>query len=461
MFDKMRLNNGLFFLLLLLVAACHKDEHITSDPEARLTLATSSVLFDTIFSSTGSVTKRIRISNENPNALYINEITLSGGTPSSFSLNINGEPTSSSTKIVLNGKDSLNIFVKVKIDPTADNLPFLVQDSIIINCNGHRQVIKLAAYGQNAIFINEKSITGDTSWSNRLPYVITGNITVQSGSRLNVASGAKIYFHKDASLNVEGVLNVEGSANDPVVFCSDRLESIYASEPGQWKGIFLKRTGNAVIKYAVIKNASVGITSDSLSQNGSSKLILSNSVIKNMQVAAYIGYHSEMLAFNNLMYNCGNYLVYATGGGRYMLKQNTFAGYNFDFPRKTAALTFSDYISSSAYNHLNIEMTNNIICGSLINELDIQRKSPATVDYKLLNNLIKTTKTDFGSSNLINVEPGFIAVDSENFQLQDNSIVIGKGSSLTNDPYYNSYLNKDLRGINRISPSTLGCYEKI
>ena len=199
MFDKMRLNNGLFFLLLLLVAACHKDEHITSDPEARLTLATNSVLFDTIFSSTGSVTKRIRISNENPNALYINEITLSGGTPSSFSLNINGEPTSSSTKIVLNGKDSLNIFVRVKIDPTANNLPFLVQDSIIINCNGHRQVIKLAAYGQNAIFINERSITGDAYWSNTLPYVITGNITVQSGSRLNVASGAKIYFHKDAS----------------------------------------------------------------------------------------------------------------------------------------------------------------------------------------------------------------------------------------------------------------------
>ena len=174
---------------------------------------------------------------------------------------------------------------------------------------------------------------------------------------------------------VEGNLNALGTASQPIQFCSDRLEQFYNDEPGQWKGIYLKRTGNGIIRNAIIKNASVGITSDSLSVNANPKLILSNSIVKNMQVAAYIGYHSELFAFNNLLYNCGNYLIYAVGGGNYNLKQNIFAGYNLNFARKTAALSFSDYLSANAYNSLKLDLTNNIIWGNLINELDIQKKT--------------------------------------------------------------------------------------
>lgn len=457
----MRFNIGLMFFITFLASACRKGEHLTTDANAKLSISNPEILFDTIFTSVGSITKRIKIANPNKDAVNISEVKLAGGSASPFSININGENLFAKNDLVINGQDSINVFVKVTINPNAQNLAFLVQDSIIFNTNGNRQVIALMAYGQNAAFVNNAVIGTNTVWTKTLPYIINGTLTVKNGSTLTIQPGTKIYFHKDANLNVEGNLTVNGTVSEPVMFCSDRLEKVYQDEPGQWKGIFIKRNGNGLIKHAIIKNASVGITSDSLSLNANPKLILSSSIIKNMQVAAYIGYHSELLAFNNLIYNCGNYLIYAAGGGNYNLKQNTFVGYNLNFPRKTAALSFSDYLSASAYNKLQLDLTNNIIWGNLTNELDIQRKSPAVVQSNLWNNIIRTgTSTYNGNGNLINIDPLFVDKALENFEVTANSQAIKKGKDLSADAYSGNYFNKDIKEKTRFYPSTLGCYEK-
>jgi hypothetical protein len=454
----MRLTIGL--LILVILSSCRKDERITDDPNAKLSFSKDSILFDTIFTSIGSVTKKIRILNKNTDAVNISEIKLSGGASSAFSININGQSTNQTNNKIIYGQDSLNLFVKVNINPNAKNLPFLVQDSIILNTNGNRQVIQLLAYGQNAVFINNLIVKSNTTWNKTIPYVINDNITVSNGATLTIQPGAKVYFHKDALMSIEGNIIANGTVEEPILFCSDRLESIYNDEAGQWKGIYLKKTGNGIITNSVIKNASVGITSDSLSTTSSPKLILNNNVIKNMQVAAYVGYHSDLVAFNNLMYNCGNYLIYAVGGGSYNLKQNTFAGFNTYFPRKTAALTFSDYLVPTAYNPLQVNLTNNIIWGNLSNELEIQKKTTATVQSNLLNNLIKTTNTSYAANgNIINLDPLFISTSLYNFNLSTTSPALKKGLDLSADPYFSAYLNKDLKNKNRISPSTLGCYE--
>jgi hypothetical protein len=457
----MRLNISLMLLILFLASACRKGERITTDTNAKLTIANEELLFDTIFTSIGSTTKRLKIVNKNSDAVKVSEIRLAGGNASAFSLNVNGENTFNKNDLIINGQDSINLFVKVTINPNTQNLAFLVQDSIVLNTNGNRQVIQLSAYGQNAIFINGSTIGSNTTWTKSLPYIINGSLTIENGSSLTIQPGVKVYFHKDANLNVDGNLIVNGTVAEPVLFCSDRLEELYSDEPGQWKGIFLKRTGNGLIRNAIIKNASVGITSDSLSSNVNPKLILSNSIIKNMQVAAYIGYHSELLAFNNVMYNCGNYLIYAVGGGNYNLKQNTFAGYNLNFPRKTASLSFSDYLSANAYNKLQLDIANNIICGNLTNELDVQKKTSATVQLNLWNNLIRSTNNSYnGNGNILNTDPLFINKELENFEVSAGSPARKKGSDLSSDPYFINYLSKDIKGNNRISPSTLGSYEK-
>ncbi|MFC3561661.1 hypothetical protein [Pedobacter jamesrossensis] len=456
----MRSTFGLFLFLFILISACRKDEGITKDPNAKLSFSKDSLLFDTIFTSIGSTVRNLKILNKNNDAVNISEIKLAGGNSSAFSININGQNISTKNNLILNGQDSLNVFVKVNINPDARNLTFLVQDSIILTTNGNRQSIQLLAYGQNAVFINNANITTNTAWSKNLPYIINGSVTVKSGASLNIQPGAKVYFHKDAVMNIEGILNALGTSNQPIEFCSDRLETIYSDEPGQWKGIYLKPGGTGIIKNSIIKNASVGITSDSLSTNSNPKLILSNNIIKNMQVAAYMGYHTELLAFNNLLYNCGNYLIYAIGGGNYNLKQNTFAGYNPNFPRKTAALVFSDYLSSKAFNELQLDLTNNIIWGTLTNELDIQKKSMAIVQSNLSNNLIKTTSTNYSSNgNIINSDPLFVSPSSGTFVILNGSPALKKGINLSADVYFNQYLNKDLANKTRLSPSSLGCYE--
>ena len=448
------------FLLLISISACRKDERITTDLNAKLSFSSNAILFDTVFTSIGSTVRKIKISNKNNDALNISEIKLSGGNSSPFSININGQNLPSQTNLILNGQDSLNLFVKVTINPDSKSLSFLVQDSIVLITNGNRQVIQLEAYGQNAVFINNQSITTNTIWNKNLPYIINGSVTIKNGSTLNIQPGAKIYFHKDAIMNVEGSLYASGTVSEPIEFCSDRLETVYSDQPGQWKGIYLKSSGTGIIKNSILKNASVGITSDSLSANTTPKLILTNSIVKNMQVAAYIGYHSELLAFNNLMHNCGNYLIYAIGGGNYNLKQNTFAGFNLNFPRKTAALTFSDYLTTKAFNNLQLNLTNNIIWGSLTNELDIQKKSTAIVQSNLFNNLIKTTNTGYNNNgNMINIDPLFASSSQGNFALLNNSPALKKGLDLSADVYFNLYLNHDLNNITRIFPSSLGCYE--
>ncbi|SES04402.1 right-handed parallel beta-helix repeat-containing protein [Pedobacter rhizosphaerae] len=455
----MRAVANYLILFLLMASACRKGERVTADPTAKLKFNQDSIVFDTVFTSTGSATKRLKVLNPYHDALNITEIKLAGGNTSPFSLNINGQSLNTRNNVILNGQDSLNILVKVLIDPDARKLPFLVQDSIVLTTNGNKQVIQLLAYGQNAVFINTAAITANTIWTKALPYVINHSVTVGNGATLTIEAGTRILFHKDATLYVDGTLLAEGKVTEPIEFSSDRLEIPYSDLAGQWKGLYFRRTGNGVINYARIKNASIGITADSLSTTANPKLILANSIVKNMQVAAFIGYHSELTALNNLVYNCGNYLIYAVGGGKYNLKQNTFAGYNLSFPRKTAALTFSDYFSAKSYNGLQLNLTNNIIWGNLSNELDIQHKTSAPVQSTLLNNLIKTTISDYSTNNLVNADPLFIAAILENFGLSGTSPAIKKGANLSSDPYYNTYLNKDLKGKTRIFPSYLGCYE--
>lgn len=454
---------NIFILVFTLICLsnCRKDEHITTDPNARLTFSTDSILFDTIFTTVGSTVKRIKILNKNNSAINISEISLASGNASSFSININGEYGINKQNIIVNAGDSINLFVKATINPISKASPFLVQDSILFTTNENKQTIQLLAYGQNAIFINASSIITNTTWTSDLPYIISGVSTVRNNSSLTILPGAKIYFHADASLNIEGRLNAVGTIDKPILFCSDRLESTFANVPGQWKGIHLNASGTGIISYTTIKNASVGLTSDSLSVNGTPKLLLSNSIIKNMQVAGYIGYHSELTAFNNLFYNCGNYLIYGVGGGNYNLKQNTFAGYNLNFPRKTASISFSDYQSARMTNALSLNLTNNIIWGSLINEFAIERKTNAVLQSNLFNNLIKTMNTSYANNdNILNLDPGFISPGLENFELLTTSPAIKKGLNLSSDVFFSNYLNRDLKNTLRTFPASIGCYEK-
>jgi len=452
----------IFTLFLLSFAACNKDEDLTFDPNAKLSYSTDSVLFDTVFTAIGSTVRRVKIFNYNEKAINLDAIKINGGTSSPFAINVNGLPIIEGKNIKINGKDSMNVLVRVNINPTLQNQTFIVEDAISLSFNGKEEKIPLIAYGQNAIFLKNQSISAPTLWDSKLPYIISNSVTVEENATLTIAAGTKVLFHNGATMNVKGTLTAAGTKRDTIVFASDRTERIYEEEPGQWNGIhFYGSSKNSVINHATIKNGIAGITLDSLSLNSSPKLLLANTVIKNMQIVGLLGYHTHLAAYNNLFYNCGQYLIYGIGGGEYDLAQNTLGAYNYAFARKTPAVHLSDWISNTAYASLNATLTNNIIWGSLEDELNIEKKSNAASIIEVKNNLIKTTKEAFNTNgNVINKDPLFINPRQGNFKTSSTSPAINKGENLINHPYFPSYLAKDMLQKQRLFPSELGCYEQ-
>ncbi|RZK82684.1 MAG: hypothetical protein EOO92_00800 [Pedobacter sp.] len=437
--------------------ACRKTEQITTDKNSKLAFSTDTVLFDTVFTAVGSVNKRIKVFNYDKKTINISEIKLGGGSNSFFSLIINGLPATEQKNLNILGEDSVSIYIKATINPSNQNQPFIVEDSILFNTNGNAQSVKLIAYGQNAVFVNNQTIESNVTWSSSLPYIINKHVTIAEGVTLNILQGTKVLFHGNAGMNVKGTLNAQGSANNPVLFASDRMENFYENEPGQWMGIrIFPSSNNSKINFATIKNATIGIVTDSITSNGSPKLLLTNSTIKNMTIASFTGYHSSLHAFNNLFYNGGQYLIYGIGGGQYNLKQNTFAGYNNFFSRRTPSLYFSD-LEHTGFENLNVELKNNLIWGNQTEELQVDKKTSATVSTNITSNIIKTALQTYSANNFLNVDPKFADVNGYNFKLQNGSPALSKGENLSADSYYH-FLMYDLLNKPRAFPSDLGCY---
>ena len=451
----------IFSLFCLFIAACNKDEDITFDPNAKLGFSTDSVLFDTVFTSVGSTHRRFKIFNPNAKAINIDQILLSGGANSPFSINVVGQNGLDFKNIKIKGNDSVNVLIKVTINPNTATSPFITEDSILFFFNGKKEKIPLVAYGQNAIFLKNVNINENTTWDSKLPYIIYNSVTVAENTELKINPGSRILFHNGATMNIKGSLVAQGTTKDSILFAGDRMERIYEEEPGQWNGLhFYPSSRNSIINNATIKNAAAGITVDSISNNNNPKLILANTTVKNMQVVGFLGYHASFTAFNNLFYNCGQYLIYGVGGGMYDLKQNTFAAYNFNFARRTSALYFSDTISDKEFATINLNLTNNIIWGSLDDELLIETINSNNSAISANGNLIKTRKSNYNSNNIINQDPIFINPRMGNFELKPESPALAKGINLLNDPYFTSFLKHDKKNKERLFPSDIGCYQK-
>ena len=171
------LSAAVFFLL----SSCKKDSFITST-DASINFSTDSLYFDTVFTSTGSITGWVKVFNPNNQKLLLSDIRLMGGNTSSFKINIDGSAGTESNNIELAAHDSLYVFVSVYVNPTAASLPFILRDSIRVAFNGNQKYIQLAAWGQNAHFLKNQIIASNTNWPNDLPYVILGGLQVDSNT---------------------------------------------------------------------------------------------------------------------------------------------------------------------------------------------------------------------------------------------------------------------------------------
>lgn len=466
---------------LIIFTSCRKDETISSDPSYKLKFSTDSVMFDTVFTTMGSVTKRLMVYNPNENSVIISRVKLAGGSNSPYSVNIDGSSGTSVSNIKIGGNDSLYVFVKVTVDPVNDNLPLVVKDSVIFETNGNIQDVDLIAWGQNAHFIVADSLLNgflpysfiaregeQIHWTNDKPYVIVGYGVVDSLGSLTIDAGCQIHFYNNAGLWIyrSASIQVNGTAAEPVVFQGVRLEQEYQDVPAQWDRIWINESEvNSEFNYSIIKNGTIGIQAETFNTGLGNKLILNNTQILNMQGWGLFSRFYQIEGNNVLIANAGSSVLNLTTGGNYQFKNSTFANYWGYDVRKDPLLHISDYyitvINNQQVTYLgnleNAYFGDCIFYGSLENEILLDQHPdsdpPAQFNYNFDYCLLKTTNIDdeFFTNCIFNKDPLFLNTQVNDYHIDSLSPARQVGTPMGN-PY-------DLDGVERGNTPDLGAYQ--
>ncbi len=456
------------FLLVALFVSCKKDSFITSE-FARVNITADTLKYDTVFTTTGSVTKTFKIINDNDQKLRLGKVKLMGGTASAYKMNVNGVATAEINNLDIEANDSIYVFVSVTVNPNASNLPFIVSDSILINYNGNNRYVQLQAYGQNANFLRNRVLTGNIVWTNNLPYVILGSIRIDTTASLTIQPGCKIYSHADAPFIVDGTLIINGTKANPVVFAGDRLDGDYKDLPAGWPGIYFRgNSKNNVLTYAFIKNANQAIVAEKPSVNANPKVILHQCSIDNAFDAGILCVNSSLQADNSLVSNCGSN-VKLTYGGIYNFTHCTVAAYSTNFlTHKNPALVVNNFAvqgSSTVTADLNAVFRNNIFWGDggiITDEISVIKQGANTFNVLFEKNLYRALADPLNSSlsgNVKNADPSFDSINVSknifNFRVTKNAAAPGINAGMA------SGFLKDLDDMNRnVGLPDMGCYEK-
>ena len=227
----------------LIAISCKKDKGFTKN---HLDFSEDTLLFDTVFTTVGSVTKRFKVYNNNASPILIDEIELMGGEDSPFRINFDGVPGTYHQDIEIDAKDSLFGFVEVTLKVNNASNPMVISDSIRFLTNGLNQYLKLDVWGQDAYFHSNELVADEIElWNNDKPHVLYGIVAVgypglDSNLTLTIPAGTDIYAHKNARLLVyKSSIDINGSLGNEVTFQGDRLESFYDYVAGKWWGIHM------------------------------------------------------------------------------------------------------------------------------------------------------------------------------------------------------------------------------
>ena len=118
----------LFIAILLAIASCRHDDFI-ADADVKLRFSEDTLIFDTVFASVGSITLVMQVYNDYSSDVRITSLRLANGNSSYYRLNVDGQPGRAFTDVEIPANDSIFIFCEVTIDPSSDNIPFVVTDS--------------------------------------------------------------------------------------------------------------------------------------------------------------------------------------------------------------------------------------------------------------------------------------------------------------------------------------------
>jgi len=469
---EMRFKTKYILYLLVAVAAIFSCERYETygEPDARLVFSTDTVFFDTIFTTMGSTTRKLKLYNGYDQSLEISSIDLAGGPSSVFRLNVDGYSSSSVTNIRIPPKDSLYLFIEVTLDPNNIDSIMVIKDSIVFNTNGNLQDVKLFAFGQDVHLFRQDTI-GTTTWVNDKPYLIMDYLIVDSLETLTIEEGVRIHLHRDAWLVLKGTLKARGSYENPIVIQGDRLEYLYRDIPGQWGSIyFWPGSKENELDHVNIKNGTIGLWADTVFTPNTPNLTIRNCIIENMSAVGIRGRGTSIHTSNTVVANCGQLSVLLEIGGSYEFYHCTVGNYWSAFSNRiTPSLAMTNSYEDE-YGGIHIRpiekayFGNCIIYGNKEYEIVIDEHPDSKIPYMFDHCLIKADPEEFELDdtdhfiNVINMEdPLFVDVENNNLELDTLSPAKDKA-------WYDLALQYpiDIKGESRLGAlgPDLGAYER-
>lgn len=373
----------LFSVLLTLSLTSCTDDIFSSNPKDKLSFSKDTLTFDTVFSTIGSATSKIMVYNRTGFALKISNLKLAGGKSSSFRINVDGSLSADNQfqDVVIRAKDSMYIFVSVTVNPTNSNSALFIKDSIVFQTNGLLQNVKLQAFGQDVKLLRNKRILSDSTLTAEKPFLIYGNLTVDSAKTLTIQAGCKLYFHNNANMMVYGNLKAEGTADNPILMRGDRLDDIkydtafpYNYVAGQWGGLFLLwKGGNHTLKHLIMTSGYVGVYFSNDDRNQIPNLEIADSRIHNFLLYGLVVQNGNVRVTNSEISNSSSYSVYLNGG-KHIFLQSTIANYFDNGSVQPASRDKKPALMIMNLNRvapMQTEFRNCIISGNMENEFSL------------------------------------------------------------------------------------------
>lgn len=408
------------------------DNNALSDKP--LAFSADTIMFDTVFTDVGSATLHFKIYNSNSRSLNIQSIELASKGTSGFRLNVDGEPGTTFSNIEILKNDSLFVFVEITVNPSTST-DLIIKDSIRFSTNGIVQHVNLEAIGLDVHKWDNKTISQDTVLTAKKPFLIYNTLKIKEGAKLTVPENSTFYFRRNAKLEVNGSVNMLGTANKPITLRGDRFDKIspniyWDNVSGLWEGItFSSESHNNKLQHVVVKNSTKGILFHN-SNPSSKKASLKGVVIQNTSEDGLFAINCDIDAENCLFVNSGGAAV-RLAGGKYAFNFCTIANYYRWAMQRSNALVVTNTLASEPKPLIQCNIYNSIIYGSSSDELVINKSSNSSFNCLFSSCLIKGTEVQNSHfENIIwNSNPLFVYLNNDgdfsyNFQLKQESPAI-------------------------------------